>query len=87
MAQILVGIVVKKDFFEEGVDRQFDAWNLYQAQKQFEKSCRLCTMMRKDMDCDVCPIKLAFETNIEMKKGTCSHQFYERVKRNLKEGS
>ncbi len=84
MCTILVG-VVKKDFFEVGVDRQFNAWNLYQAQKQFEKSCYLCTMQCKQMDCDVCPIKLAFETNVELKKNTCSRYFYERVKRNLQE--
>lgn len=68
MCNIMIGIVAKKDFFDEGVERQLKAWNIHNAEKQFENSCRLCVMMRKRMACEECPIKRAFELKLEMEK-------------------
>lgn len=80
MAAIYCGVVIKRDFFDEGVYRQMNALNVYQAQKQFEHSCELCVMKHKRMSCDVCPIKGAFEIRLEKCKSQ-NPRYYEKVRR------
>lgn len=66
MCNILTGVVQKRDFFEEGVCRQMNAYNMYNAKKQFDNSCRICVSTNKHMDCEYCPIREAYETNLKM---------------------
>lgn len=40
----------------EGVRRQIEAGSLYQAQKAFQHSCRLCCYRGYNRPCDHCPI-------------------------------
>ena len=39
-----------------GVNRQFDARNIYEASKEFKKSCDYCCFSGQRIECDKCHI-------------------------------
>lgn len=45
-------------FEDEGVKRQEEAKNVYQANKLFEQSCYLCCMKNVPLTCDRCKIAI-----------------------------
>jgi hypothetical protein len=52
-------------FEEEGVRRQENALNLWQAVKQFKNSCRICCVSGKNIPCGQCHIKSSFMINLD----------------------
>lgn len=80
---IVIRILGKKDFWDEGVDRQVNAWNLYNAKKQFDNSCKICCMQNRRMNCDCCPIKNAFELNASIYSDTVPASYYEALVKDL----
>ena len=52
-------------FESEGVRRQENSLNLYQAVKQFRNSCRICCETGKNISCGSCAIRQAFINNVD----------------------
>lgn len=80
---IVIQILERKSFWDEGVDRQVQARNLYNAKKQFDNSCMLCCMQNKRMSCDCCPIRNAFELNASIYSDTVPASYYAMVLKEL----
>lgn len=49
-------------FEQIGINRQYDASNLYECNKAFERSCECCCAKGNHLDCDRCAI--AFTHNL-----------------------
>ena len=50
-------------YFEAvGVDYQYSAHNIYEANKAFEKSCTKCSVQGKHISCDRCAIAAAHDS-------------------------
>ena len=50
-------------YFEEiGVEFQYNARNIFEANKAFEKSCTRCSTAGKHLNCDKCHIASAHNT-------------------------
>ena len=62
--KVSVYYVKVNKFEEEGVRRQREASNIWQAYRQFENSCKLCTERGRQSDCETCPIKEAYDNNV-----------------------
>ena len=80
---IVIQILERKSFWDEGVDRQVQARNLYNAKKQFDNSCMLCCMQNKRMSCDCCPIKNAYELNVSIYSDKVPASYYAMVLKDL----
>ena len=80
---MLIQIVERKSFWDEGVDRQVRARNLYNAKKQFDNSCMLCCLQNKRMSCDGCPIRNAFELNASIYADSVPSKYFELVLQDL----
>ena len=80
---MLIQIVERKSFWDEGVDRQVRARNLYNAKKQFDNSCMLCCLQNKRMSCDCCPIRNAFELNASIYADSVPSKYFELVLQDL----
>lgn len=80
---MLIQIVERKSFWDEGVDRQVHARNLYNAKKQFDNSCMLCCLQNKRMSCDCCPIRNAFELNASIYADSVPSKYFELVLQDL----
>ena len=49
-------------FVEIGIERQYDARNIFEADRAFKKSCKLCSTTGKGIKCDRCGISNAHDT-------------------------
>ena len=52
-------------FEVNGVDRQVNCSNEFQARKQFRRSCEMCCARGLYIDCDCCAIRAAHEAILE----------------------
>ena len=52
-------------FEQKGVDKQYYAQNLYEANKRFEKSCDFCSTRGRHTDCDRCKIAFVHEIMVD----------------------
>lgn len=80
---IVIAILGKRSFWDEGVDRQVNAWNLYNAKKQFDNSCMICCQQNRRMSCYCCPIRNAYELNVSIYSDKVPASYYEMVLKDL----
>jgi len=53
-------------FMDVGIQKQYDSTTVYQATKNFEKSCALCCYHGYHISCRHCHIEGAHETVVRM---------------------
>ena len=51
-------------FVEIGIERQYEAQNINEANRAFKSSCRLCSTRGRHLECDRCGIANAHNTVI-----------------------
>ena len=49
-------------FVEIGIERQYDARNIIEANRAFKISCKLCSTRGRHLECDRCKIASAHDT-------------------------
>lgn len=58
--------MIMSKFVDIGVQKQYDSATVYQATKNFEKSCNLCCYHGYHLSCRHCHIEGAHETVVKM---------------------
>ena len=58
--------MIMSKFMDIGIQKQYDSITVYQAKKNFEKSCTLCCYHGYHIECKHCHIEGAHETVVKM---------------------